>query len=50
MDAHITGANFTDVIVTQEQLDAACVMEGGAPPALPEGLKPPQKVGAPPMR
>ncbi len=42
--ADLTGANLTRAInLTQEQLDSACIRKGGKPPALPEGLKPPQK-------
>ena len=36
------GTDATDL--TQDQLDTACISEGGKPPHLPEGLKPPQKI------
>ncbi len=53
--ADLTDANLTDANLwladnpTQEQLDSACISEGGKPPHLPEGegLKPPQKVCVP---
>ena len=45
--ANLTGADITRTHLMQDQLDSACIREGGAPPALPEGLKPPQKVCEP---
>jgi len=42
--ANLTDARLTANNLTQEQLDSACIIEGGKPPSLPEGLKPPQKV------
>ncbi len=46
--AELTGTfDLMDTIVTQEQLDAACIRKGGTPPTLAEGLRPPQKVCVP---
>ncbi len=48
-DANLRGANLTDANLTrvmnldQNQLDSACIIEGGNPPSLPEGLNPPQR-------
>ena len=39
--ANLTGANLERANLTQDQLDSACIMKGGSPPILPEGLKPP---------
>ncbi len=49
-DVDLDGAILTDATLadaerlTQKQLDTACIIEGGAPPILPEGLMPPQKI------
>jgi hypothetical protein len=43
----LTGANLRGTTVNQQQLDSACIRKGGAQPALPEGLKPPQNECAP---
>ena len=40
----LTNADLSFAELTQDQLDDACIRFGGKPPALPEGLKPPQKV------
>ena len=48
--ADLRGANLTGTNVTQEQLDSACISKGGNPPALPKGLKPPQKECGPWIR
>ena len=48
--ANLTGSDHGVTIVTQEQLDSACLRKGGDPPALREGLKPPQKVCGPQTR
>ncbi len=48
--ANLTGSDHGVTIVTQEQLDSACIRKGGDPPALREGLKPPQKVCGPQTR
>jgi len=45
--ANLTGSDHGVTIVTQGQLDSACIRKGGDPPALPEVLKPLQKVCAP---
>ena len=50
-DASLTGADLSHANhLTQEQLDSACIRKGGGPPALREGLKPPQKVCGPQTR
>jgi uncharacterized protein YjbI with pentapeptide repeats len=50
-DANLTDADLTDASnLTQEQLDSACIRKGGEPPALPEGLKPPQRGCVPRVR
>ncbi len=42
--ANLTGADLMDAkFLAQDQLDSACINKGHIPPALPEGLKPPQK-------
>ncbi len=48
--ANLTGSDHGVTIVTQVQLDSACIRKGGDPPALREGLKPPQKVCGPQTR
>ena len=48
--ANLTGSDHGVTIVTQGQLDSACIRKGGDPPALREGLKPPQKVCGPQTR
>ena len=50
LSAYLAVADLTNAIVTQEQLDSACISKGGRPPTLPEGLKPPRGVARPWIR
>lgn len=44
-EANLSGTDLRSVEdLTQVQLDKACVVEGGYPPTLPEGLTPPTKI------